>query len=202
LTIVWDQLIVENTLLAGIIVGSIYLEQWGHRRSQIKEDKESARRIIVFIADDLQQRLNFIEETYQYNDFKPFFTDMWDAIILAGKHALLPFELFQSLQRTYSWMKYYNSELDSRNSSRPLDEKVLRDLLEDVQRSIHRSLDKLNETKENKISSTNNAQSSMDKRTTINTLNPRAVARSIKILSMLTMLFYLSSIILSLNRFT
>ena len=127
---------------------------------------------------------------------------MWDAIILAGKHALLPFELFQSLQRTYSWMKYYNSELDSRNSSRPLDEKVLRDLLEDVQRSIHRSLDKLNETKENKISSTNNAQSSMDKRTTINTLNPRAVARSIKILSMLTMLFYLSSIILSLNRFT
>jgi len=52
-------------------------------------------------------------------------TDMWDTIILAGKHALLPFELFQSLQRTYSWMKYYNSELDSRND-KTLDEKVLR----------------------------------------------------------------------------
>jgi hypothetical protein len=87
---------VENTLLAGIIVGSIYLEQWGHKRSQINEDKESTKRIILFLADDLQKRLNFIEETHQYNDFKPFFTDMWDAIILAGKHALLPFELFES----------------------------------------------------------------------------------------------------------
>ena len=97
MTIVWDQLIVENTVLAGIIIGSIYLEQWGHKRSQIKEEKESTKRIILFLADDLQKRLNFIEETHQYNDFKPFFTDMWDAIILAGKHALLPFELFQSL---------------------------------------------------------------------------------------------------------
>src|SRR5438552_3516552 len=66
---------------------------------QLKEEKENTIRIIMFIADDLQKRLNFIEETYQYNDFKPFFTDMWDAIILAGKHALLPFELLQSLQR-------------------------------------------------------------------------------------------------------
>ncbi|HYV52157.1 MAG TPA: hypothetical protein VE971_02585 [Candidatus Eisenbacteria bacterium] len=124
MTIVWDQLILENILLAGIIVGSIYLEQWGHRRSKISEEKESRRRIIMYLADDLQKRLNFIDETYQYSDYKPFFTDMWDAIILAGKHALLRFELFQSLQRTYSWMKYYNSELD-RNSGKTLDEKVL-----------------------------------------------------------------------------
>ena len=74
----------ENTLLAGIIVGSIYLEQWGHKRSQINEDKESTKRIILFLADGLQKRLNFIEEMHQYNDFKPFFTDMWDANILAG----------------------------------------------------------------------------------------------------------------------
>jgi hypothetical protein len=151
MTIVWDQLIVENILLAGIIVGSIYLEQWGHRRSQISEEKESRRRIIMYLADDLQKRLNFIDETYQYNDYKPFFTDMWDAIILAGKHALLRFELFQSLQRTYSWMKYYNSELDG-NSGKTLDEKVLKDLLEDVRKSINRSLNKLNETEEIKNS--------------------------------------------------
>jgi HEPN domain-containing protein len=148
MTIVWDQLIVENILLAGIIVGSIYLEQWGHRRSQISEEKESRRRIIMYIADDLQKRLNFIDETHQYSDYKPFFTDMWDAIILAGKHALLPFELFQSLQRTYSWMKYYNSELDG-NSGKTHDEK---DLLEDVRKSINRSLNKLNETEEIKSS--------------------------------------------------
>lgn len=146
MTIVWDQLIVENILLAGIIVGSIYLEQWGHRRSQIIEERKTKGRIIMYLTDDLQKRLNFIDETHKYSDFKPFFTDMWDAIILAGKHALLPFELFQSLQRTYSWMKYYNSELDSR--SQALDEKVLRELLEDVRKSIIRSLNKLNETEE------------------------------------------------------
>jgi hypothetical protein len=147
MTIVWDQLIVENILLAGIIIGSIYLEQWGHRRSQIIEERKTKVRIIMYLTDDLQKRLNFIDETHRYSDFKPFFTDMWDAIILAGKHALLPFELFQSLQRTYSWMKYYNSELDSR-SDKTLDEKVLRELLEDVRKSIIRSLNKLDETEE------------------------------------------------------
>jgi len=37
----------------------------------------------LFLADGLQKRLNFIGEMHQYNDFKPFFTDMWDANILA-----------------------------------------------------------------------------------------------------------------------
>ena len=136
----------ENTLLAGIIVGSIYLELWGFKRSQLKEEKENTKRIIMFIVDDLQKRLDFIEETYEYKDFKPLFTDMWDAIVLAGKHALLPFELFQSLQRTYSWMKYYNSELDS---GKPVDEKILIELLDDVRKSIYSSLNKLNDN--NKI---------------------------------------------------
>jgi len=138
---------VENTLLAGIIVGSIYLELWGFKRSQLKEEKENTKRIIMFIVDDLQKRLDFIEETYEYKDFKPLFTDMWDAIVLAGKHALLPFELFQSLQRTYSWMKYYNSELDS---GKPVDEKILIELLDDVRKSIYSSLNKLNDNKTNK----------------------------------------------------
>ena len=96
----------------------------------------------MFIVDDLQKRLDFIEETYTYKDFKPLFTDMWDAIVLAGKHALLPFEIFQSLQRTYSWMKYYNSELDS---GKPVDEKILVELLDDVRKSIYSSLNKLND---------------------------------------------------------
>ena len=134
----------ENTLLAGIIIGSIYLELWGFKRSQLKEEKENTKRIMMFIVDDLQKRLDFIEETYHYKDFKPLFTDMWDAIVLAGKHALLPFELFQSLQRTYSWMKYYNSELDS---GKPVDEKILLELLDDVRKSIYSSLVKLNDNK-------------------------------------------------------
>jgi hypothetical protein len=139
MTIAWDEVIIENTLLAVIIVGSIYLEQWAHDRSHLKEEKRTKKRILLFIADDLQKRLDFIKETYQYNDYKPFFTDMWDAVILTGKQALLPFELFQNLQRTYSWMKYYNSEIESR-WGKALDEKILKDLLEDVQKNVNRSL--------------------------------------------------------------
>jgi 3-methyladenine DNA glycosylase AlkC len=48
-------------------------------------------------------------------------------------------------------MKYYNSELDG-NSGKALDEKVLKDLLEYVRKSINRSLNKLNETEEVKNS--------------------------------------------------
>jgi hypothetical protein len=69
---------------------------------------------------------------------------MWDAVILAGKYSLLTFELFQSLQRSYSWMKYYNSELESirRNN---FDEKELKELLNDVRQSIEKSVQKLRE---------------------------------------------------------
>jgi hypothetical protein len=97
----------------------------------------------------LEQRYHFIDESLQYKDYKPFFTDMWDAVVLAGKHSLLPFDLFQSLQRTYSWMKYYNSELESRN--RNLDEKVVKELLEDVRKTIKKSLLKLEEIHNKKI---------------------------------------------------
>jgi hypothetical protein len=72
----WDQVVIENTLLAAIIVGSIYLEQWAHDRSHVKEEKQTKKRILLFTADDLQKKPDFIKETYQYNDYKPFFTDM------------------------------------------------------------------------------------------------------------------------------
>jgi len=144
LVIIWDQLIAEMVLLAGIIYFSIYLEQLIYHKSEKKERKETKTNIVKFIENDLQQRLHFIEESLQYKDYKPFFTDMWDAVILAGKHALLSFELFQSLQRTYSWMKYYNSELEG---NKKLDEKTLVELLEDVRKSIDRSLLKLKESK-------------------------------------------------------
>ena len=82
--------------------------------SCLYEDLNMHLQILSTLHQTTPDILHFIDETHQYSDYKPFFTDMWDAIILAGKRALLPFELFQSLQRTYSWMKYYNSELDSR----------------------------------------------------------------------------------------
>jgi hypothetical protein len=48
-----------------------------HDKSHLKDEKRTKKRILLFIADDLQKRLDFIKETYQYNDYKPFFTDMW-----------------------------------------------------------------------------------------------------------------------------
>lgn len=64
---------------------------------------------------------------------------MWDAMILTGRHALLPFEIFENLEHTYSWMRYYNTELQSNK----IDENVLNDLLIDVRKSVCDSLEKL-----------------------------------------------------------
>ena len=69
---------------------------------------------------------------------------MWDAIILSGNHSLLSFELFKNIQRTYSWMKYYNSEIESKDNERSK-EKTLLELLDDVTKSIHKTMQKLDE---------------------------------------------------------
>ena len=52
----WDQVVIENTLLAAIIVRSIYLEQWAHDRSHVKEEKQTKKKILLFTADDLQKK--------------------------------------------------------------------------------------------------------------------------------------------------
>lgn len=143
MTIEWDSLTVEMTFLAGIIWFTVYIENWVYRRAQIKEDEKNRKNIIRFMRDDLEHRLAFIQESLEFKDFKPFLTDMWDAVILSGKHSLLNFELFQNIQRSYSWMKYYNSELES-NKKGEIDQKVLVELLEDVKKSIEKSITKLN----------------------------------------------------------
>jgi hypothetical protein len=61
---------------------------------------------------------------------------MWDAIILTGRHSLLSFEMFKDLQHTYSWMKYYNTELEADNR----DENILKEILQDVKKSVDFSL--------------------------------------------------------------
>lgn len=133
----WDSLIVEMLILAAIIWFAVYLEHWTYRRSEKQKEQKERRNLIIFIDNDLKQRLRFIDESQQFKDYKPFFTDMWDAVVLAGKHSLLPFNVFQNLQRTYSWMKYYNNELDITNKR---DEKVLEELLQDVRKQINGSL--------------------------------------------------------------
>ncbi|HET7149489.1 MAG TPA: hypothetical protein VFI73_13440 [Candidatus Nitrosopolaris sp.] len=139
MTIAWDQVFIENLLLAAIIVGSIYFERWLEEKARRRKETEIRKKTIIFIINDLDKKLRFIEESNQYKDYKPFFTDMWDAIILTGRHSLLSFETFEDLQHTYSWMKYYNTELEEGKN----DEGVLKDLLTDVLKSICQSLKKL-----------------------------------------------------------
>ena len=130
-------------MLAAIIVGSIYFKRWIQEKARRRKETETKKKTIIFIINDLENKPRFIEESNQYKDYKPFFTDMWDAIILTGRHSLLSFETFEDLQHTYSWMKYYNTELECGKN----DEGVLKDLLTDVKKSICQSLKKLGETK-------------------------------------------------------
>jgi hypothetical protein len=145
MAIEWDAVVVEMALLAAIIYGSIYVGNLVEKRKQRHDEREEAKRIIKFAMNDLHKKQRFIAESIRYKDYKPFFTDMWDAIILGGRQTLLPFEMFENLQHTYSWMKYYNNELEQgeMNSS----ETTVLETLNEVQASISQSLNLLEENK-------------------------------------------------------
>jgi len=145
MVIQWDSLIIEIVLLAGIIWFSIYIEHWAFQRSSKKQDEKSLENILKFIEDDLNHRNKFVDESLLKENYKPFLTDMWDAVIIAGKHSLLDFQLFQIIQRTYSWMKYYNSELEWANKNEN-DKKILKEILIEVKKSIERGLYKIHES--------------------------------------------------------
>jgi hypothetical protein len=140
LAIEWDVLIVEMTLLAGIIYGAIYVENWVEKRKIRSGEKEMKKKILMIVVNDLKKQLQFLAESIQDKDFKHFHTSIWDAVILGGKQTLLPFETFENLQDTYSWMTYYNNEL---NLNGVENEKLLIGLLKDVKKSIKQSLQHL-----------------------------------------------------------
>lgn len=108
------------------------------------QDQKSLENILKFVEDDLKHRNKFVNESIENENYRPFLTDMWDAVIIAGKHSLLDFHLFQIIQRTYSWMKYYNSELEWTKKNE-LDKKILKELLVEVKKSIEKSLNKIHE---------------------------------------------------------
>jgi len=141
LEIEWVQLIVEMSILAAIIFGAVYVEHWNYRRIQKNEEDGTRKKILVLINNDLERKLRFIDESIHYKDYKPFFTDIWDAVILSGKQTLLPFEMIENLQHTYSWLKYYNTELQQKTALS--NENILRDLLEEVKKSINDSLNSI-----------------------------------------------------------
>ena len=46
MTILWDQVIIENTLLALIIVGSIYFERWLEDKARLRKERETMKSTI------------------------------------------------------------------------------------------------------------------------------------------------------------
>ncbi|MEO9294313.1 MAG: hypothetical protein ABI347_01790 [Nitrososphaera sp.] len=139
MAIEWDSLVVEMVLLAVIIYGAIYVENWVEKRKTKKEEERDRQQVIQFVANDLQNKMRFLEESIHYRDFTPFFTDMWDVVILGGKQTLLPFPLFENLQHTYSWMKYYNSEIERLEKGDSYEKETI-EVLEEVRKSIKQSL--------------------------------------------------------------
>ena len=92
----------------------------------------------MLIKEDLVRKLRFIEECNQYKDYKPFFTEVWDSVILSGKQTLLDFDMIKNLEHTYSWMKYYNTELQQKG---PVDnEQTLKELLSEIKKTTEASL--------------------------------------------------------------
>jgi hypothetical protein len=138
MVIEWDALIIEMLGLATIIYGAIFLERLIDKRKQKLQEKQNVQRTFKFVAVDLKKKLRFIDDTIKYKDFKPFFTDMWDAVIMGGRQAILPFETFESLQHTYSWMKYYNNELEQTHEDDA--KETLMETLNEVRGSIKLSL--------------------------------------------------------------
>ena len=141
MAIEWDVLVVEMSLLAAIIYGAIFVESLLEKRKAQNEEEKLKKKILMIVADDLNKQLQFIEESVRDKDFKPFHTSIWDAVILGGKQTLLPFDIFENLQDTYSWMRYYNNELSLNGTE---NEKLIAELLGDIRKSITQSLAHLN----------------------------------------------------------
>ena len=136
----WIDVIVESIILAVIIFGAVFVEHWIYRRMQKNEDKSARKKILLLIKEDLTRKMRFINESTKYKDYKPFFTDVWDSVIISGKQTLLPFELIKNLEHTYSWMKYYNTELKQRESP---NEQTLVELLGETRKATEASLEML-----------------------------------------------------------
>lgn len=134
----WEYLMIESIILAVMIFGAIYVEHWNYRRMQKNEDSNIRKKILMLIKEDLVRKLRFIEECNQYKDYKPFFTEVWDSVILSGKQTLLDFDMIKNLEHTYSWMKYYNTELQQKG---PVDnEQTLKELLSEIKKTTEASL--------------------------------------------------------------
>lgn len=138
LDIEWYKIIIESVILSIIIFGAVFLEIWLYRKSEKIKETNTRKRMLDLIRTDLRRKIRFINDSSEYKDYKPFFTDVWDAVVLSGKQTLFPFETIENLQHCYSWMKYYNTEIQQKNQTD--NEKTLKEILDEVKKSIEHSL--------------------------------------------------------------
>ena len=131
-------IITESVILSVIIFGAVFVEHWIYRRVQKTEDSSARKKIILLIKEDLTRKMRFITESVKYKDYKPFFTNVWDSVIISGKQTLLPFEMIKNLEHTYSWMKYYNTELKEQGQQ---NEQTLIELLSEIKNTTELSVD-------------------------------------------------------------
>ncbi|KRT60752.1 MAG: hypothetical protein XU09_C0008G0221 [Thaumarchaeota archaeon CSP1-1] len=141
MAIEFENIIIESVILAVIIFGAVYLELWYYRRYQKIEDEKTKKMILRLIKEDLTRKQRFLEESIKFKDYKPFFTNVWDSIILSGKQTLLSFELINNFEHSYSWMRYYNTELHQRGVVG--NEQTLLELLGEIKKTIESSLNVL-----------------------------------------------------------
>lgn len=136
----WSGIIIESVILAVIIFGAVFVEHWIYRRVHRNEDNSARKKILLLIREDLTRKMRFINESTKYKDYKPFFTDVWDSVIISGKQTLLQFDLIKNLEHTYSWMKYYNTELKQQGTQ---NEQTLVELLGEIRKATETSLNAL-----------------------------------------------------------
>lgn len=136
----WNYIIIESVILAVIIFGAVFVGHWISRKSEKNKEKSVRKKILLLIKEDLTRKVRFINESTKYKDYKPFFTDVWDSVIISGKQTLLPFELIKNLEHTYSWMKYYNTELKQQGAQ---NEQALIELIGEIKKTTEISLDTL-----------------------------------------------------------
>ena len=77
LDIEWYKIIIESVILAILIFGAVFLETWLYRKSEKVKENNIKKRMTDLIHTDLRRKIRFINDSIEYKDYKPFFTDVW-----------------------------------------------------------------------------------------------------------------------------
>jgi len=72
----WYKIIIESMILSIIIFGAVFLEIWLYRKLEKIKEVNTRKRMLDLIRTDLRRKIRFINDSSEYKDYKPFFTDV------------------------------------------------------------------------------------------------------------------------------